>query len=341
MRFLLATDHASLAADFEGMLELLVGRVVLEVIHEDGRMALQRMESKTPMLAFLPLQMRGMEALTVLRRLGPDSSARVLVLTQDTVDGYRHAWECLRLGASDVLPLRGGTTPRLKGGRDVRVRQLAVHLAHLQAPWAERLPEIEAELQDRPWVVLPETRHLLSVSSWLRQQPRTFPVLLGLPEGPRFRRAAVEELARTARWPVRTLVHGDRLAPGQVHVFCEPDAPLVSGTAERWDAALVPTVWSGGPWHVRRALLEAMGRSKVPLGILLSDEPETIELDLLTRGETRVVSWIDGDESDRNPELPDSVSTLHAMLVPRSMRRTSRSMHPMTPPDLEEERRAA
>ena len=75
MKFLLATDQASLAADLRAMLELLVERVVLEVVHEDGRLALQRLESTVPTLSFLPLEMRGMEAITVLRRLGPESAS--------------------------------------------------------------------------------------------------------------------------------------------------------------------------------------------------------------------------------------------------------------------------
>jgi chemotaxis response regulator CheB len=279
--FLITTDSAPLSQEVSALLETLVGTTRLEVLHEDGRLALSRIQTGSPCLALLPLAMRHMEALTLLRILGPVESSRVVLLVPDTLDGLRVGWEGLCLGASDLIPTKGDPPQKLRGNDGQRIRQLAQHLSRTVGTRSFRLPQISPGNAGRPWLVLPETRHLISVAEWLCTLPREFPILLHVPEGPRFGRVVREELGRRIPWPVRQLVSGDRLVSGQVHIFSEPEAVRICPAGERWAARLRSTSAAPGSWAARRELLATLGESAAPLGVLLGEAFEPEEESLL------------------------------------------------------------
>ncbi|MCA9728599.1 MAG: hypothetical protein KC729_13000 [Candidatus Eisenbacteria bacterium] len=286
---LLVTDSADLAAEIQRVVESLLGPIAVEVLHEDGRLALSRLQARPEQLAFLPLQMRGMEAITLLRSLGPADAGRVMVLAPDTIPGCRQAWECLALGAADVLPLRGSMT-RIKGSRDHRLRQIAIHLGHEGAPPRVEIPDLD-DLADRPWIALPELRHLIPMMIWLRRQPRTFPLLMWVPEGPRMRRVVGEELVRGTQWPVRQLSNGDRLVPGQVHLFSDPDLLTLLNRDGRLEAGLRGAAGAPGTWVARREQLQAFGAMPAPFGLLVPEPLEPAETALVNTATPVIRTW--------------------------------------------------
>ena len=292
MNFLVVTDSAAIAEETRELLEELLGHAIVEVVHEDGPLALARLERGTYDLALLPLGLRRMEALTLLRALGAEASSRVVLLTPDTVEGFRTAWEGMRLGARDIVPTKGQPPQRLKGHHDLRLRQIAWHLSHpgelLSSPL--RLAD-ESDLTG-PVVLAPETRHLVAVAEWIVGLPRTVPVVLRAPEGARLRRVLCEELARWIPWPTRSLKHGDRLAAGHVHLFAEPEAIELNGDPDRCIARIVPNTGAPGSWSARRDLLAHMVASTVPFTLWTGDplEPEELALVQANRG-ARVVCF--------------------------------------------------
>lgn len=294
--FLLATDSTALADEIRDLLALLLRDVALEVVHEDGRLALARVRSGVHRLAFLPLEMRNMEALTLLRALGGPTASRVVLLTPETLSGFRVAWEGLRMGARDMLCTRGRPATRLKGQPDSRARQLA-QLLDGEAPLAAQMPD--RECWDRPWVILPETRHLLTVAELLRDLPREFPIVLRVPEGPRLRRVIGEEFARASSWPVRALTPGDQLLTGQVHLFAEPEIVRIEPHGFRWIAQVSHTRRPSGSWAAREELLTYLGDSSAALGILSGEWMDETEEDL-------VCANPDAERELQSIESPDS-----------------------------------
>ncbi|MEZ4649037.1 MAG: hypothetical protein R3E97_09695 [Candidatus Eisenbacteria bacterium] len=282
--FLVVTDSASIAEESRELLEELLGHVVVEVVHEDGRLALSRLERRAYDLVLLPLELRKMEALTLLRAAGPEVASRIALLTPDTLEGFRTAWEGMRLGARDLIPTKGQPPQRLKGHHDLRLRQIAWHLSHAGTLAPLSLPSVDEFDLDGPVVLVPETRHLVAVAEWIVGLPRTVPVVLRAPEGARLRRVLGEELTRWIPWPTRSLKHGDRLAPGHVHLFAEPEAIELNGDSERCIARVVPNVGAPGGWSARRDLLSHVAGSTVPFTLWTGDPLEPEEEDLVEAG---------------------------------------------------------
>lgn len=285
---LLVTDSADFAQEVQGLVESLLGPIAIEVLHEDGPLVLSRLQAQPDRLAFLPLRMRGMEAITLLRLLGPQQAGRILVLAPDTVTGYRHAWECMDLGAADMLPMRPSAS-RLKGSRDHRMRQIAIHLGREGAAPNIEIPDIEDA--DRPWIVLPELRHLIPLTGWLRRQPRTFPLIVRVPEGPPMRRVVGDELTRVTQWPVRQVNNGDRLVAGQVHLFSDPDLFGLHLRSCRLETGLTPMSSSSGSWGARREQLEILGAAGTAFGLLVPEALEAVEEALLESASPKIVTW--------------------------------------------------
>jgi len=283
--FLVVTDSAAIAEEIRELLEELLGHVVVEVVHEDGPLALSRLQRGTYDLALLPLGLRRMEALTLLRALGAEASSRVVLLAPDTLEGFRTAWEGMRLGARDLVPTKGQPPQRLKGHHDLRLRQIAWHLSHPGELALRPLPGADAFDLTGPVVLAPETRHLVAVAEWIVGLPRTVPVVLRAPEGARLRRVLGEELARWIPWPTRSLKHGDRLAPGHVHLFAEPEAIELNGGSERCIARVVPNTGAPGSWSARCDLLAHLAASTVPFTLWTGDPLEPEEFDLVQRNE--------------------------------------------------------
>lgn len=294
---LLVTDSADLTEEIQRLVESLLGPIALEVLHEDGPLALARLQSRSHRLAFLPLRMRGMEAITLLRLLGPRDAGRVLVLAPDTLAGCRLAWECLDLGAADILPLRGASL-RLKGPRDHRMRQIAIHLAREGEPPRITMPDLPQT--DRPWIAFPEPRHLTALTSWLRRQPRVFPFVVRVPEGARLRRVVGEELIRVTQWPVRQVDNGDRLVAGQVHLFSDPDLFSLHGRDGRLEAGLTPLSSAPGSWAARREQLEALAQATARFGMLLPEPLEPVEESIVAAAHPLILRWSEHDGIVRN-----------------------------------------
>ena len=257
---LLASDNAAVVSELQRVLQELMGPFVVELIHEDGRIALRRLQGRRYRLVLLPSTMRHYEALTLLRMLDPVGRSPIVLLVPDTVEGLRTGWEALRLGAADILPTKGDPPQRLKGQLDQRRRQLAAVLSLAGSetvsanPWS--VPE-----DGEPTVWLPELRHLTEVTAALTDLPRTFPLLMRIPEGPRMRRVAGEELARTTPWPVRQLQNGDRLIPGRLHLFSDPEAIALVGSGESCVVRLHASSGAPGSADAAHELYRSLGRS--------------------------------------------------------------------------------
>lgn len=291
---LLVTDSADIAEEIRRLVGSLLGPIPIEVLHEDGPLALARLQAQPDRLAFLPFRMRGMDAVTLLRSLGPDAG-RVLVFAPDTLAGCRHAWECMDLGAADVLLMRGAST-RFKGAREHRMRQIAIHLDREGRPRHLEIPDLE---QGRLWIILPELRHLVPLTSWLRRQPRTFPIALRVPEGPRMRRVMGEELMRLTQWPVRQVQNGDRLIAGQVHLFSDPDLFSLHVRGGRLEAGLIPMSGAPGSWAARREQLHALGVASSPFGLLVPEALERAEESILEQAAPTIVAWTESPKIGR------------------------------------------
>jgi chemotaxis response regulator CheB len=302
--FLAAVESAPLVEEIRRLLAALLGEVEVEMVPQDGPLALNRLRGARSRLVFLPMDLRLMEGLTLLRALPPARARQVVLLVPDTVEGYRVAWEALCLGARDFMVTRGAPPQRLKGGTGARLRQLA-HLISADdgTPAAEPLtwPDTPArpaadlatgaEEPTRhdasgpeaaaPWLLLPESRHLAGLASWLRALPPGVPAVVRVPEGVRFLRVVREGLGRLVQRPVRELSDGDRLVPGHVHLWTDLEVLRVCGGESFVRARLSPLAETPGSWGARREVLTALLTSSVPLRLALPDADLAEEEDLL------------------------------------------------------------
>jgi hypothetical protein len=133
---------------------------------------------------------------------------------------------------------------------------------------------------------LPESRHLLAATALLESLPREDPVVFRVPEGPRLRRVVQDELGRTCSWPARELLDGDRLAPGQVHLFSEPSSLGFERSPNGLIARLSP-ISGGGGWNAWRELLATLGSSPARLRVLRGTGLTADEAALLSIGAAR------------------------------------------------------
>jgi CheY-like chemotaxis protein len=294
--FLAACEAPPLVEHLRLLLDGLLGPTDIEVIPSDGPVVLARLRGARVRLAFVSMEMRGMDGLTLLRALPGSRGRQVVLLVPDTLEGYRVAWEGLARGAKDFLVSKGAPPLRFRGSVGHRLRQLASLLA-MDAGGNETHPTLSGvrtvpgsltagrtPLEEAPWVVVAETWNLILVTEWLSRQAWDAPVVIRLPEGPRLLRVARESLGRLGDWPVRSLVSGDRLVRGHIH--------LVAGTEtislEKRDGHLVARVrLAAGPpgsWGAYHDLLQSLGESDTPIRILLP-EPGDPEEEALLVGE--------------------------------------------------------
>lgn len=290
MAFLLATESDGLVQDLRQALEGLLGSCRLEIVPEEGPIALARLRAERPMLAFLSMHMRMMDGLTLLRALPPGLAGQVVLLVPDTLEGYRVGWEGLSLGAGDFLVTRGNPPQRLKGNVGHRLRRVAnllvsgpvdAGLEPASRPLGTTpgpLTVVQEPPEGSPWVVLAETRHLAFVSEWLRTLPSSSPVIVRIPEGPRLLRVAREEFGRLVAWPVRGLVSGDPLVPGQIHLFTDTETIRVDPIGGRPTVELRAATDPPGTWSAYHEVLARLRSSTAPLRVLLPEaedrEPE-------------------------------------------------------------------
>lgn len=294
--YLAAVESPHLLEELRHLLVELLGAVELEAVPQDGPLALNRLRGTRSRLIFLPMDLRLMEGLTLLRALPPARARQVVLLVPDTVEGYRVAWEALCLGARDFMVTRGAPPQRLKGGIGARLRQLA-HLlaadegipgADAPAAPAGRLrigpllgPEAEEPTGPAPWVLLPESRHLAGLASWLRSLPPGASAVVRVPEGVRFLRVVREGLGRLVHRPVRELSDGDRLVPGQVHLLTDLEVLHLRGEESFVRAHLSPLGEPPGTWSARREVLRVLLDSPVSLRLALPEGDLAEEEDLL------------------------------------------------------------
>jgi CheY-like chemotaxis protein len=304
--FLVATGNAGLAEELRQALQTLVGPCALEIVPAEGPMALARLRALRPRLAFAPMQMQMMDGLTLLRALPPARARQVVLLVPDTLEGYRVGWEGLSLGCRDFLVTRGNPPQRFKGSVGGRIRRLA-HLLSTNDDQAgvEHVPLVQTTLtatpgpltRDReprggsPWVVLAETRQLISVSAWLRTLSSDSPVVVRVPEGPRLLRVAREEFGRLFTWPVRGLVSGDRLVPGQIHLFSDIDSIRIDAVGGRPTVHLETVADPPGTWGAHHDLLARLRASTQPLRIVLPEDDGPEQEIYLMGGEPAGLEW--------------------------------------------------
>ncbi len=289
--FLLAVERSRIANELKRMLDSLLDNPACEILPPDGPTVLGRLRSVRPTLAFLSMSMKRMEGLTVVRALPAGRTRSVVFLAMDTMDGYRAAWEALHLGARDILVTRGSPPQRFKGNAGQRLRRLALLLesGRREAEWPD--PDTLALLRPTggglvsPLVLLAEPRYLVAAGRWLRTLGPFFPVVVRVPDGPRFMRVVREGLSRILAWPVRILLHGDRLVAGHVHLFSDTETLRIDAgrghpTVELQSAVCVP-----GSWPAHLESLEHLRRSSLPLQILACDlDDPDIEVGLVAAG---------------------------------------------------------
>ena len=302
--YIAALENPLLVEEIRRLLRGLLGETQLELLPEDGTVLLSRLRPITPRLVFLNMQLRRMEGLTVLRALPAALARRAVLLVPDTLEGYRVAWEALSLGAGDVIATRGDPPHRLKGNIAQRLRQLAGLLAGDETSDADAdcegenggdCPETPVvvpsllttgrrdSLAGATWLVPAETRNLFAVARWIRCVERDAPVVIRVPEGPRMLRVVREGLGSQIDWPVRLLKNGDRLAPGQVHLFGEFESLRVVEAGGRGQVELQPAAEPPGSWGAHSDLLRNLRDSSMPLRIVLP-EREDPEQELFLMG---------------------------------------------------------
>ncbi len=287
-----ASDSLPLVEEIRSLVGDVLGALELDRLPQEGPVVLDRLRAQRPRLAFVSIELRLMEGLTLLRALPPGRARQVVLLAPDTLEGYRLAWDGLYFGARDFVVTRGVPPHRLKGSAAIRRRQIAHLLA--EEPPAQRafdsgfegawsaVPVVDRgiDLRDNasPWVVLAETRHLAALIGWLRRLPPEAPVLLRVPEGPRFLRVAREGLERLLLNPVRIGADGDRLVPGHVHLVSDADPFSVVERSGFPCLRLHPPTASPGGWAPPPPALELLSTSPCRLRIL-RPEPAPGELD--------------------------------------------------------------
>lgn len=286
-----ASDSLPLVEEIRSLVTELLGGLELDRLPQEGPVVLDRLRAQRPRLAFVSIELRLMEGLTLLRALPPGRARQVVLLAPDTLEGYRLAWDGLYFGARDFVVTRGVPPHRLKGSPAIRRRQIAHLLA--EEPPTQRVPDsgfegawsavpvvdrgIDLRESASPWVVLAETRHLAALIGWLRRLPPEAPVLLRVPEGSRFLRVAREGLERLLLNPVRIGADGDRLVPGHVHLVSDADpVTVVERSGFPYLRLHTPTESPGG-WAAPQAALELLSTSPCRLRILLP-EPAPGEL---------------------------------------------------------------
>ncbi len=280
LSFVAAVENPDIVQELRRMLDGLLGPSLLELLPEDGPIVLSRLQGTRPTLAFVSASTRRMEGLTILRALTRVQARRIVLLTSDTLEGYRGAWEALMLGARDFLATRGSPPHRLRGNMTQRVRQLAHLLNELHengdgasdASTAQIGPGPAGE-SGCPWVAAPETRKLAAVTAWLGDLDPAAAAVIRIPEGPRFLRVAREGIGRVVRRPVRVLASGDRLVPGHIHLFSETEVARVDAPAGWPSVALAASGQIPGSFGAHREFYEELRASSAPLRILLPDGP--------------------------------------------------------------------
>ncbi len=339
--FVAAVENASLLEEIRRLLEALLGQADLETIPQDGPVALSQLRGARTRLTFLPMDLRLMEGLTLLRALPPSRARRVVLLVPDTVEGYRVAWEALCLGARDFMVTRGAPPQRLKGGAGARLRQLAHLIADDESipeasrdwapPPARLVTTLAARMEDEapddaakvsraaPWMLLPESRHLGGLAPWLRSLPSDLPAVVRVPEGARCLRVVREGLGRLVHRPVRELSDGDRLVPGHVHLWTDQETLQLCGEESFLRARLVPLAEAPGTWGARREVLTALIEASVPLVLALPESDLTEEEDLLATAERHTFVRLEAGPLGRGPEsesVPGSGSAANRELEP-------------------------
>ncbi len=289
--FLLAVERSRIANELRRLLDSLLDNPACEILPPDGPTVLGRLRSVRPRLAFLSMSMKRMEGLTVMRALPAGRRGSVVFLATDTMDGYRAAWDALHLGARDILVTRGSPPQRFKGNAGQRLRRLALLLEseRREAEWPDPgtlgLPRSAAGEPVSPMILLAEPRYLVAAGRWLQTPGPSFPVVLRVPDGPRFLRVVREGLSRFLAWPVRILLHGDRLVSGHVHLYSDTETLRIDAGRGHPRVELQPGVCVPGSWPAHLEALEHLRRSSLPLQILACDldDPE-IEARLVAAG---------------------------------------------------------
>lgn len=307
-RFLLATENAELAEQCRRLVHGLWPRAVLEVVPEDGRQVLARMRARLPRFAFVPAGLRHLDSLTLLRALAREEAQRVVLLVPTTLNGYRVAWEALGLAAADVFPTPRAGATRIKGDEARWLRRLAL-LADEQEETDAQVADLDDGVE-RPWVVYPELRQLPALARGLRNAPRTVPLVLRVPEGPRVHQVVREELDRIFPWPIRDLIDGDLLVPGHLHLFTEPWLLRIESSGARHRARLCPPMNARRGFAPRADLLSVLGHSAAGF-LFISGEP------LEPEEEERVIG------ADRSRRRSASIVPLLRDPEPREWRRAA------------------
>lgn len=292
-RVVLATENGALASDLRERLADLFGPTfALQIAPEDGRSILGLARSETPWLAFVPSTTRHLEAITVLRLLGPEAARRVVLLAPATSAGLRGAWLGLAQGALDFLLVR--PDGRLQGDRATLAPRLAKLFARAMAPEAAPIDltpftRLADDIDSRAHVLWPATASLAPIASWLSAQTVLPPVVLRIAQGARFARVVREELDHSGPWPVRILADGDRLAAQRIHLYADPVELRVQLDGDRLIARLSVGESSIAPRDREGARLEALLQSAAPLSIHLEHEDEALSADVAP-GRHRLVS---------------------------------------------------
>ncbi|MBD3162942.1 MAG: response regulator [Candidatus Eisenbacteria bacterium] len=292
MRCLVASGSSTLIDRVEEQVARVLPGVELLPPARTGSEVVRRTGLEAPDLLFLDLELPRMDGLTTLRALAAPRP-RTIVLTPDTLDGGRAAWDALRMGARDLLSKRAIQHADRDPEADASVAAvLRGSLTPFLPPAARRVllrsrPSAPAELADSGLLFLSlGTGRLVRAARCLRRQAAGIlaPILVDLGSSSRLTRGLCEGLDRMIDLPVRIAVRDERPVPRQILVIPggyraridRGDGPVRLGLERE------PVHGAAGPQR-RRTLRDLLDPSRTGVAVAIDTPADLVDLESIAR----------------------------------------------------------
>ncbi|MDY3556014.1 chemotaxis response regulator protein-glutamate methylesterase [Gemmata sp. JC717] len=236
VRVVLADDSALMRKKLR---EIIESDPALQVVAcaRDGAAAVDAVREHDPDVVTLDINMPVMDGMTALQAIMHESPRPVLIISSLTQEGALATYECLELGAVDVLPKLGGTISAdiERQSRDIIEKVKAAARARVRRPGARRpapapAPEVavlptersavKGARADRVVAIGVSTGGPKTLQEVVPQLPPDLPaavvIVQHMPET--FTASFARSLGRTSQMPVKEAEAGDVLLNGHVYV---------------------------------------------------------------------------------------------------------------------------